>query len=85
MNGAELNLRRRWVSANCHIHSSLMAGVRYFRWREDMVYETLAFPSQANPVGGEMSYRLKAKNDLFGTQTGGDVYLCITPRFKIGE
>ena len=31
-----------------------------------------------------MSYQLKADNDLLGVQGGGDLYLCLTPRFKIG-
>ena len=31
-----------------------------------------------------MSYNLKADNDLIGLQAGGDCYLCLTPRFKIG-
>ncbi len=84
MNGGELNVRRRFVSANCHVHSSIMVGARYFRWREDLVYQTLSLSSQANPDGGEMSYQLKASNDLIGTQTGGDLWFCVSPRFKVG-
>lgn len=77
MNNAELNLRRRFISANCHIHSSLLVGIRYFRLREDLVYET--FTEQ-----GDMSYQLKTDNDMVGLQGGGDLYFCLTPRFKIG-
>jgi hypothetical protein len=84
LNGGELNVRRRFVSANCHFHSSIMFGARYFRWREDLVYATASNSTQANPDGGEMSYQLKASNDLVGAQTGGDLWLCISPRFKLG-
>ena len=31
-----------------------------------------------------MSYRLKASNDMVGLQSGGDLWLCFTPRFKLG-
>ena len=79
LNNGELNVRRRFVGANCRAHSSLLVGARYFRLREDLVYNTFT----SNP-SLFMDYQLKTDNDLVGVQTGGDFYLCLTPRFKIG-
>ena len=80
LNNGEVNVRRRFVGANCHAHSSLLVGVRYFRLREDLVYNTLT----NIPSNDYMDYQIKTDNDLVGVQTGGDFYICLTPRFKIG-
>lgn len=77
MDNAELNVRRRFVSANCIVHSSVLAGARYLRLREDLVYAT-------STATDSMQYVLKTDNDLVGAQIGGDMYFCITPRFRIG-
>jgi hypothetical protein len=77
MDNAELNLRRRWVSANCIVHSSMLVGARYFRLREDLVYATTTSTDA-------MEYVLKTDNDLVGAQIGGDMYFCITPRLRVG-
>ncbi len=77
LDNGELNLRHRWVSANCMLHSSWLVGVRYLRLREDMIYAT-----ETNE--GSMDYRLKTDNDLVGAQLGTELYLCLTPRFKVG-
>ncbi len=77
LDNAELNLRHRSVSANCLWHSSLLIGVRYLRLREDLSYRT-----ETNVAA--MDYALKVDNDLVGAQIGGDLFLCVTPRFKIG-
>jgi hypothetical protein len=77
LDNAELNLRHRSVSANCMWHSSMLVGVRYLRLREDLIYATEA-------AAGEMSYQLKTDNDLVGAQLGGDLFLCLTPRLKVG-
>ena len=77
LDNGELNLRHRWVSANCIFHCSTMAGVRYFRLAEDMIHSTTA-------ANGSMDYVLKTDNDLVGAQIGSDFAICVTPRFKIG-
>ncbi len=59
------------------LHSSWLIGARYLRLREDMVYTT-------ETESGGMTYRLKTDNDLVGAQIGTDLFLCLTPRFKIG-
>jgi hypothetical protein len=77
LDSGEINLRHRWVSATCLWHHSVLVGARYFRLREDLIYNT------RTALGG-MDYRLKTDNDLVGAQLGGDTYLCITPRLKVG-
>ncbi len=77
LDNGELNLRHRWISANCLIHSSWLVGARYLRLQEDMIYQT-----ETQTSG--LSYRLKTDNDLVGAQMGTDLFLCLTPRFKIG-
>jgi hypothetical protein len=34
--------------------------------------------------GGGMDYRVNTQNDIWGAQIGGDTYVCLTPRFKLG-
>ena len=77
LDNVELNVRRRWVSANCVVHTSILGGARYFRFRED-----LSFITETN--SGMMDYTVNADNDLVGAQLGGDLFLCLTPRFRIG-
>ncbi|MEZ6117284.1 MAG: Lpg1974 family pore-forming outer membrane protein [Pirellulaceae bacterium] len=76
LDNGELNVRHRWVSANCLVHSSFLVGVRYFRLADDLIYRTRTNLSQLN-------YHVKTDNDLVGVQLGGDMALCVTPRFKI--
>ena len=77
LDNGELNLRRRWVSANCLVHSSVLVGARYLRLRDDLMYRTVTDQNS-------MVYGVKTDNDLVGAQLGGDMFICITPRFKIG-
>jgi hypothetical protein len=77
LDNGELNLRHRWVSANCLIHSSWLVGARYVRVAEDLVHNT-------EGASGGMNYVLQTDNDLVGAQVGTDALICITPRFKIG-
>lgn len=81
LDNGELNLRHRAVSANCLIHSSFLVGARYLRLRDDMIYFT-----ETNTVDyqGTLDYGVKADNDLVGAQVGTDLYICITPRLKVG-
>jgi hypothetical protein len=81
LDNGEINLRHRWVSANCLLHSSMLVGARYFRLREDLLYKTRTIVD-AVPAG--MDYVVKTDNDLVGAQLGGDMFLCITPRLKVG-
>lgn len=73
----ELNLRRRFVSANCLLHSSFLIGARYVRLADDLMYDT-------QTPDGALNYLLKTDNDLVGAQIGTEALLCVSPRFKIG-
>jgi hypothetical protein len=77
LDSGELNLRHRWVSANCLVHSSWLVGARYVRVAEDLIYDTQG-------ASGGMNYLLRTDNDLVGAQIGTDALIGITPRFKIG-
>jgi hypothetical protein len=77
LDNGEINLRHRWVSASCVLHQSVLVGARYFRLREDLIYNT-------RTTLGAMDYKVKTDNDLIGAQLGGDTYVCITPRLKVG-
>lgn len=77
LDNGEVNLRHRFVSANCIFHSSAMVGVRYLRVAEDMIYDTTA-------PNGSLNYVLQTDNDLVGAQVGTDFSVCVSPRFKIG-
>lgn len=78
LNNVEVNMRRRWVSENCLFHGSYLGGLRYLSLREYFNHATEA------ASGGSLNYDLDTKNDLFGAQIGTDMYMCISPRFKLG-
>lgn len=80
LNNAEINVRRRWVSANCLVHSSLLMGIRYLQLRDDLRF----FSQSSRANGGQLDYLVRTDNDLIGVQWGTDAYLCLTPRFKVG-
>ena len=78
LHNAELNLRRRWVSANCLLHGSYLAGLRYTRLNETFSHNTLVAD------GGFLDYDLSTQNDAIGFQLGTDLFVCVSPRFKAG-
>ena len=78
LHNAELNLRRRWVTAGCLLHGSMMAGVRYISLDEGMAFNALV------PDGGSLDYNIDTQNDAFGFQVGGEAFVCVSPRFKFG-
>lgn len=82
LDSGELNVRHRWVSANCVVHSSLLVGARYLRLADDFLYNTQV--DTANPFPNQLNYLLQTDNDLVGAQVGGDSMICFTPRFKVG-
>lgn len=78
LHNVELNLRRRWVTAGCLLHGSYLAGARYLSLQEELVHTTAA------ASGGSMDYNIQTDNESFGFQAGGDLYVCVSPRFKLG-
>ena len=79
LNNGELNLRHRWISADCLVHGSWLGGVRYLRLSERFRHFT-----QSTLNDGELDYLVTTKSNLVGVQLGGDAYVCISPRFKLG-
>ena len=78
LHNAELNLRRRWVSANCLLHGSYLAGLRYTRLNEYFSHNTRVAD------GGFLDFDLATQNDAIGAQIGTDLFVCVSPRFKVG-
>ena len=78
LHNGEINLRHRWVSANCLLHGSRLLGVRYIALDEDFTHFTRV------AGGGSLDYLDTTRNDLYGLQIGTDLHLCVSPRFKLG-
>lgn len=85
----ELNFRRRWSAPNCRVQASFLMGVRYFYLLEDFRYFTQG-QDDINPdpiivePGGNMDYKIRARNNLTGFQLGADLWSSIVPGVKIG-
>ena len=77
LNNGEVNLRRRWISSNCLYHGSYLAGARYLRLREDFEHFTQS-------PNGQLDSIVSTTNNLVGFQIGGDLYACVSSRFKVG-
>jgi hypothetical protein len=86
LNNIEVNLRRRWVSPSCRLHSSMLMGIRYVRLEEDFKYRTRVrrIDPFSGPVVAGMDYLVKTKNDMLGYQLGGELWLCVLPAWSIG-
>lgn len=78
LHNGEINVRRRWTSANCMLHGSYLMGARYVSLEEWFGYNTQA------DSGGSLDYDVDASNDLYGVQFGGEMFVCFSPRFKLG-
>lgn len=78
MHNLELNLRKRWVSAGCLLHGSYLAGVRYTSLHETFGHDTLVAD------GGFLNYDVETENDMVGFQIGTEMFVCVSPRFKVG-
>ena len=75
----EVNLRRRWRSADCRFHSSALIGARYVNLEED--FDHLAIRTVNT---GSLRYLVSTQNDLIGAQVGGESFLCVIPGLMIG-
>jgi len=78
LHNVDVNVRRRWISANCLLHGSYLAGFRYVSLQEQFNHATQA------ASGGSLNYELETLNDAYGFQVGTDLYVCVSPRFKLG-
>ena len=78
LHNLELNVRRRWTSAGCLLHGSYLAGVRYVSLNEDLRFEATV------PDGGFLNYDIEAENEAVGFQLGGNMFVCVSPRLKLG-
>jgi hypothetical protein len=73
---AEISYRRYWVGFTPRVSGTLLAGVRYTRYKESF---------QFSAVGeAALDYFTKAENDLTGFQTGGDIWVALMQGVRVG-
>jgi len=89
LNNVELNWRQHWMQPNYRLQGSWMAGVRYVRLREDLLYATRVNahtdPITSLPRGPAlMDYSVRTTNHLVGFQLGGDLFASLLPGLLVG-
>lgn len=91
----ELNYRRRTVGPGCKFQGSWLAGMRYLRFDNNLLYSAVgSFNDGAGIVGtlgGDLGTELRfynsavrTKNDYFGGQLGYDFWWNVTPGVQFG-
>ena len=82
----ELNYRRRTVWPYCRFQSSWLVGLRYIRFEDNLLYETLG--ENNNTVNASLprffSSDDRTENRMFGAQVGGDFWWNIMPGVSMG-
>ncbi len=73
---AEMTYRRYWVGYCPRVSGTILAGFRYTRLNENFLFSTSGEQS--------MNYLTKAVNDLYGFQTGGDMWVGLTQGLRAG-
>ncbi|MCA9205573.1 MAG: BBP7 family outer membrane beta-barrel protein, partial [Planctomycetales bacterium] len=80
----EMNVRHRWVGPNCRVQGSWLMGVRYFWFRENLLYSTRGDDDNLPPIDRFADFTVGTQNSLTGFQLGGDVWSCIVPGLSVG-
>ena len=76
LHNAEFSFRRYWVGYSPRITGTLLAGFRYTRLNEGLVFDTTAT--------GSAHFDTQTENDLTGFQAGGDVWVTIRQGIRLG-
>ena len=88
LQSTELTYRRYWVGSNPRVSGTILAGARYFRMTEDLVFSAYNSPAANAAIGtpndltGRIDYA--SKNDLVGFQIGGDAWACLRQGLRLG-
>ena len=87
VNNVEINWSYNPTAADCGcgISSSWLAGIRYFRFDEDLLWTSVAGGDTLGEAGGadQADLQFRCKNELFGFQVGDRLDWRITNRFGI--
>ena len=80
----EVNFRQRWQAPNCRYQGSWLAGIRYFKLKEDFNYftQSTANGTPGNPLNAQ--FNTHVNDNLIGLQVGGDLWLCLIPGLRVG-
>ncbi|MDX1947318.1 MAG: BBP7 family outer membrane beta-barrel protein [Pirellulaceae bacterium] len=80
----EVNYRQRWQAPNCRYQGSWLAGIRYFKLKEDFNYltQSTANGTVLNPRNAQ--FYTNSHNNLIGGQIGGDMWICLIPGLRMG-
>jgi hypothetical protein len=73
---AEISYRRYWVGFIPRISGTFLAGARYTRLKESFEFHAVGEAS--------LDYLEKARNDLTGFQTGGDIWIALFQGLRVG-
>lgn len=73
----ELSFRNRWMAPECRYQGSWLAGVRFIKLDEDLLYQTIT-------PRGRMELLTNTNNSLTGFQIGGDVWVTPLPGLRFG-
>lgn len=77
LHNAEISFRRYWVGYNPRVTGTWLAGFRYTRLSEDLIFGT-------NGATGTAQFNSQTENDLTGFQAGGDVWVTVRQGCRIG-
>ena len=80
----ELNMRRSWILPSYRLHGSWLTGFRWLKLRDEMDFFAQVAPhfDPINEVDRDAAftdYRLQIDNNLYGSQLGGQLGVCILP------
>lgn len=77
INNGEVNFRRRWANPDFRAQGSTIWGFRYVRLDERLRHHSM-------DGGLLLDYKLDTTNNLYGLQTGGDIFFCVFPGVMLG-
>ncbi|WP_146519722.1 hypothetical protein [Stieleria varia] len=82
----ELNYRRRTVWPCCRFQGSWLAGLRYMRYDDSLLYQTVGLNNNGAANNGPRFFSSdgQTKNKMFGAQLGFDFWWNVRPGISLG-
>jgi hypothetical protein len=77
LQSTELSYRRYWLGYSSRISGTFLAGFRYFRMTEDLIFAS-------NGAQGLAGLKWRDENDMLGAQVGGDGWICLRQGLRLG-
>ncbi len=82
LQSTEFSYRQYWLGYSPRISGTYIAGFRYIRMTEDLLFSAITDTQTQNPQSGALLW--DSSNDLLGFQTGADGWLCLRQGLRIG-